>query len=85
VIPASRISPVATYFLDKLPLPDLRGSFNNYVGSERNTTNNWDISNKMDHYLNEKNRICGFYHLQDFGSGPPPLHFRQTMRKEYCG
>ena len=61
VIDPKQLSPVSKYFLDKIPLPNLPGSFLNYVGSSRTVNDNWDFSVKGDHYLSSNSRISGFY------------------------
>ncbi|MGA2329997.1 MAG: TonB-dependent receptor [Bryobacteraceae bacterium] len=69
VIDPTRLSPVSKYFLDKLPLPNLPGSVSNFVGTSRNTSDNWDFTVKGDQYLSSKSRISGFYQFSHPKSG----------------
>jgi hypothetical protein len=61
VIDPARISKVSAYFINKMPLPNLPGSFNNFVGTASAITNNWDFSIRGDQYIGSKDRISGYY------------------------
>jgi hypothetical protein len=50
VLDPARISKVSAYFINKIPLPNLPGSFNNFVGTASAITNNWDFSIRGDQY-----------------------------------
>ncbi len=61
VIDPARISKVSSYFIDRMPLPNLPGSFNNFVGTQGEITNNWDFSVRADQYVGSKDRVSGYY------------------------
>ena len=60
-IPANRLSGVSTFFFGALPVPNLPGSVNNFVGSSRGVTDNHDFGVRGDHNFTENDRLSGFY------------------------
>ncbi len=63
VIPASEISPQASYFLDFIPVPNTAGGTYNRVGSQTADTDQFDI--RIDHLLTPADSLSGSYSLQD--------------------
>ena len=56
-----RFSHVSQFFLNKFPLPNRSGDFDNFVGSAPSLTNNWDGTAKVDEYIGAKDRLAVFF------------------------
>jgi hypothetical protein len=69
-IPASRLSPVAQYFNQHIPLPNGPGGQLTFSGSPIRQTDN-QFMNKID-YVRGKHQITGRYYFTDF-SAPPGI------------
>jgi hypothetical protein len=67
-IPASRISPVAQYFLKEIPLPGASGRNLNYVGTP-SSENEDQFLIKSDYYLG-KQQFTGSYYFTDYKRPP---------------
>ncbi len=78
VIPIGRFDPVALKALQFYPLPnrtpdDVTGT-NNYIGTPRIVTDSNQYTVRLDHQLNEKNKLFGRYSLNDaVNTGNPPV------------
>ncbi|MEW5979364.1 MAG: TonB-dependent receptor [Acidobacteriota bacterium] len=59
VIPPNRISEVAKRVVGLLPSPDFPGYVRNYVDRSYSPTNDWSMSIKIDHAINDRQRISG--------------------------
>ncbi|MEO5954055.1 MAG: carboxypeptidase-like regulatory domain-containing protein, partial [Chloroflexia bacterium] len=61
-IPATRLSTVSRFFLDKLPTANRPGSLSNFVGSlPPQAQTQWLLFVKGDHYVSERDRLSGSY------------------------
>ena len=61
VIPPSEISPIGKGIINLYPKPNLAGEFNNYLFSGVSTAPDYQFDIKLDHQINEKQRISGRY------------------------
>jgi hypothetical protein len=94
VLPKSRINPIGQNLINAYPLPNIAGTtggFNNYVVSPNSQQDKYhSLSARVDHQLNEKNRLTmtGFSNVRhqlfpDYGwsdpaASPGYLHFRNN-------
>jgi hypothetical protein len=94
IIPANKISAIGKALINEYPLPNLAGTlggFNNYVVSPNSQQDKYhSVSSRVDHQLNEKNRLTmmGFSNVRhqlfpDYGwtnpaASPGYLHFRNN-------
>ncbi len=63
-IPQARLSRVSKAFLDRIPAPTGSGSVNNFVGSlPPQSSTQWLLASKIDHYLNTKDRLTGYFQV----------------------
>ena len=64
IVPASRIDPIATQLLSYIPLPNLPGGVQNYQITTAVPLNTSDLSVKLNHTLNDKNRFSLSFAMQ---------------------
>jgi len=64
-IPTSRISPVATNFMNLYPAPQTGGLVNNYSSALKKTQNYDTYDIRVDHHFNELNTFFGRYSYND--------------------
>ena len=90
VIPASRISPIATKLAAFWPSPNLAGEFsgrNDFEGASRNRDNDDQVFVRIDHNFNDKNRLFGRYGIQNvqlpvFPINPNPFFVTRRPRRQ---
>jgi hypothetical protein len=61
VIPASEVDPIGRAILNLYPQPNLPGEFNNYLFSGVAHAPDYQFDIKLDHQINDKQRISGRY------------------------
>ena len=61
VIPPNEISPIGKGIINLYPKPNLAGEFNNYLFSGVSTAPDYQFDIKLDHQINDKQRISGRY------------------------
>src|SRR3984885_12523246 len=61
VIPPSEISPIGKGIINLYPKPNLAGEFNNYLFSGVSTAPDYQFDIKVDHQINDQQRISGRY------------------------
>src|SRR5580700_7141387 len=61
VIPPSEISPIGKGIINLYPKPNLAGEFNNYLFSGVSSAPDYQFDIKLDHQINDKQRISGRY------------------------
>jgi len=64
IVPASRIDPIATQLLSYIPLPNLPGGVQNYQIATAVPLNSTDLSAKLNHTLNDRNRLSLSFAMQ---------------------
>jgi hypothetical protein len=64
-IPASRINPVGQALVDLLPLPNMPGTFNNFVFTPKQVTNANQYDARIDHRISNSDNLFGHSALQD--------------------
>ncbi len=65
VIPQSRINPVGQALVNLLPLPNLPGTFNNFVFTPKQITNADQYDVRIDHRISDQDSLFGHSSLQD--------------------
>ncbi len=65
VIPQSRINPVGQALVDLLPLPNMPGTFNNFVFTPKQVTNADQYDIRIDHRISDQDNLFGHSALQD--------------------
>jgi hypothetical protein len=65
VIPQSRINPVGQALVDLLPLPNMPGTFNNFVFTPKQVTNADQYDLRIDHRISDQDSLFGHSALQD--------------------
>lgn len=65
VIPQSRINPVGEALVDLLPLPNLPGTFNNFVFTPNQVTNADQYDVRIDHRISDHDSLFGHSSFQD--------------------
>lgn len=86
-IPAGRIDPIATKFLDTYePLPNRTGSGGNYLDASPNENRNDNLSTRIDHEFRDHSRLFGRYTLNDerglVAGAFPVLPYREDVRAQ---
>ena len=64
IVPASRIDPIATQLLSYIPLPNLPGGVQNYQIATAVPLDSTDLSAKLNHTLNDRNRFSLSFAMQ---------------------
>jgi hypothetical protein len=77
IIPIARISPIAQAILAKLPLPNVPGagltSTNNFQGPTKFIKDTTSFDVKIDHNINQSNRLSGRFSFSDQSLSQSPL------------
>jgi outer membrane receptor protein involved in Fe transport len=86
-IPAGRIDPIATKFLDSYePLPNRTGSGGNYLDASPNENSNHNVSTRIDHEFRDHSRLFGRYTFNDergvVAGAFPVLPYREDVRAQ---
>jgi Carboxypeptidase regulatory-like domain/TonB dependent receptor len=66
VIPANRISPIASQLMGFMPLPNLPGEMNNYFVQPRFVFNRWTVDSKVNWNATDRLQVFGRYSQLDF-------------------
>ena len=64
LVPASRLDPISTQLLSYIPLPNLPGGVQNYQIATAVPLNTTDLSAKLNHTLNDRNRLSLSFAMQ---------------------
>ena len=85
IIPANRISGVATKLLAFLPMPNLSGETDNYFVQPRFTFNRWTVDSKVNWNATDRLQVFGRYSQLDFDQNSETVFGPQLQGDDATG